>query len=620
MIRYGDYEALEFDNSRAYDMGIYPYYLDRTLTDTSLCPIFLSFCDHNGEIQWSRNCFQDRVSFINYLDHEIDKHRNVKHKTLRINFHNVQYDFRIIIHELFYNNFKQIVDSESLTYHGDYRTEKIQAFAIVGESLSKYIGINIYYRNWRILIRDTMSILNNAQSTILKDFGYPDKIDVDWEKINIDNLRDNMDLIESRNIYDIVSLAKAIEEFKKTFYDNFKGRGSTAAAMSMDALRYYLCRNAGFPDPDSNDKRNFFRECYPQLSGTAKLISDGAYNGGICTVNPLYAGRIIDKVQMVDINSSYPYAMTKPLPYGEGKPLKRFTKKGYSEYVVFISFEHKGIPFQRCHTENKARHILDLEPLEKELTYTKSQFPQSFSGYLCINSVDLDTLKTYANVKKLTFCKGVNYQTNTIIADFVKPIYEERKHAKGVRKIAIKLLLNSLYGKFAQDLSGIINIYSSVTEYTRISAIDNETIYKPVSSAVTAYARRNWIDTVYILGDNFVYGDTDSAYFINIDESIEALEAAGVLHDDDLGKWGFDKKYAPFIKRGKFLSKKNYLLETHSGLSLTCVGLSARYHDQINFDNFKMDSVPFQIKKMVNIYGGKAMRDTEFRIKERYGL
>lgn len=617
MIRYGDYEALEFDNLKAIQKGVYPYYLDSSLTKTSLCPIFFSVCDHAGEVVFSRNCFQDRVSFINYLDFEIDRNHGKKHKTLILNFHNIQYDFRIIVHELFYNNFTQIVDSDNLTYFGDYRTEKIQAFSIIGESLSKYIGVNIYYRNWKIMIRDTMSILNNSQADILEAFGFPPKVDINWEEITIDNLETHMPDIEARNIYDIVSLAKALEQFKHTFFDNFKGKGSTAAAMSLDALKYYLCKRAKFPDPDRDDKRAFFKECYPQLEGTAKLISDGGYCGGICLVNPKYAGRILSRLQMVDIHSSYPFAMTRPLPFGKGKTINQFSQDGYSEYVVFISFDHKGIPFQRCHTENRARLILGLDPIDKEFTFTRSQFPSAFTGYMCINSIDLETLLSYADIKELTFLRGVNYATNTVIADFIRPIYEQKRTAKGVIKLANKLALNSLYGKFAQDLSGIINIYTSVNEYTRISAIDNETIYKPLSSAVTAYARRNWVDAVYLLGDDFVYGDTDSAYFVNIEEATARLEKAGLIHEDELGKWGFETKYAPFIKRGKFLSKKNYLLETDDGLRLTCVGLSARYHSQVNFDNFEMDSEPFQIRKMVNIYGGKAMRDTEFRIKER---
>jgi DNA polymerase elongation subunit (family B) len=214
--------------------------------------------------------------------------------------------------------------------------------------------------------------------------------------------------------------------------------------------------------------------------------------------------------------------------------------------------------------------------------------------------------------------KGYNYKTNTIMADFIKPVYEERKHSKGVMKMAIKLLLNSLYGKFAQDLSGNIFVYTSIDEHHEVLAIDIEHLYKPLASAITAYARRNWIDVMSLLGDDFVYGDTDSVYFLNVEKNMKILRDAGKIHENELGKWALDDGYGSIIPKAKFISKKNYMLELEDGSQvIKCVGLSHRFHDQLNFDNFVINSIPFKVEKMVNVYGGKAMRETEFKIRER---
>lgn len=617
MIYYADYEALEFENAAAEKEGIYPYYLNSNITEKSLCPIFFSVCNAKSGIVCRQNAYKQKISFLRFLDKEISRLQRLEHKTMFVWFHNVQYDFRIIAHELFYNDFINIVDSEKITYIGEYQTEQDKAFSIIGENLSKYIGINLYYRGFKIMIRDTMSILNSAQDKILTDFGYPKKIDVDWQAITIETLKSHMPLIEERNIYDITSLAKCIEEFKAVFFEKFHGKGSTAAGMSLDALKHFLCVTAGMLESDINyeSKNEFFRECYPMLSGINKEISDGTYHGGICTLNPKYGGIELERLQMVDINSSYPYSMTMPLPYGEGKQITGFCDTGYSDYVVYIEFKHKGIPFQRCHSENRAREIMGFE--RKKTIHTRSQFPAEYKGYICINSIDLDTLKRHAKVTTLDFCKGVNYKTNTIIADFIIPIYEERKLSKGVLKLAIKLLLNSLYGKYAQDLSGVIFQYLTMEDYTKVIAIDNDTLYKPFASAVTAYSRQNWVDTVYLLGDNFIYGDTDSIYFNDIERCTAILEEAGKIHPNELGKWAFDDDYGEFITRGKFLSKKNYILDLHGKIKVTCVGLSHKYHNQVNFENFIIKSIPFEVYKMVNVYGGKAMRKTEFVIRER---
>lgn len=620
MIYYADYEALEFNNVAALDKNIYPYYLDSTKTETSLCPIYFAASDKKGELVEAQNVTNRRISFLSFLDNIIKKNGRNTFQQFQVWFHNIEYDFRIIVHELFYNGFKNIVDSETMQYEGEYSTEKTMAFSIIGANLSSYKGINLYYRGFKILIRDTMAILNSAQDKILEEFNFKKKVEIDWDSITIDNLFDNMDDIKDRCEYDVKSLSLAIEQFRATFYDHFKGKGTTAAGMSFDALRYFLCSQnnidyeTGISEPSHEEKNDVFRDRYPKLSGEHLELSAATYHGGICTINKEYAGKVLYNLQMVDINSSYPYAMTKELPYGEGKICTNFRNDGYSEYVVYVkfSFRRDTIPFQRCHSESRARRILGIEPSDR--TYSRSQFPRDFKGYLCINSIDLQTLKKYANVETLRFVKGVTYKVDTMLSDFIVPIYNERKQSEGVKKLAIKLLLNSLYGKFAQDLSGLVNIYDSIDDYHKIRAIDNETFYKPFASAVTSHARRNWVDCVYKLGRYFVYGDTDSVYFLNPIHNMRCLVKSGLIHKDELGKWS--PEYGR-IEKGKFLSKKNYIIVADGKQKVTCVGLSHKYHAQVTFDNFEINSTEFKVKKMVNIYGGKAMKDTVFKIRER---
>lgn len=308
--------------------------------------------------------------------------------------------------------------------------------------------------------------------------------------------------------------------------------------------------------------------------------------------------------------------MTKELPHGYGTEISDFTDNGFSEYIVYISFSMTGIPFQRCHSENTARRILGLE--YNENAYTRSHFPQEYSGYLCINSIDLSTLKEHATIKEIKFLQGINYATNDKLKDFIIPIYEQRITAQPVQKQAIKIILNSLYGKFAQDLSNTILIYENLDDKHKILAIDNHTFYKPLAGAVTAYARKSLVDMIYFMGKDFIYGDTDSVYFTNRKTNLKRIKDSGLYHESELGKWGTDSKYGGFIKQGKFLSKKNYLLLLADNTKkVVCVGLNRKYHKAVTFDNFNIDSKVFNIEKMVNVYGGKAMRKTIFKIRER---
>jgi len=645
MMYYADYEALEFNSFAAVAEGIYPYYLNPEQEEKTVCPIFLSIANEYGKIIINQNPYYKRVSILDAFDKMMKYNR--KDKTITISFHFLRYDARILIHELFFNKFVNILDSEKLIYHGDYSTDKNQnAFAIVGKNLSQYIGLNIYYKGYTFFIRDTYSILSSPQDEILESFGYPLKVKVNWKTINLRNLRSNMTLIKDRCNYDVQSLAKSIEGFKNMFEKEYGGTGLTAAGMALSAYKKYLYKKMSVDkkkDPTVKEIEDVFRSIYPIIDDEfSTKISEYSYHGGITTNNPIHQGKKKRNLQCVDINSSYPSSMVKQLPYGLPIKIDNFTDEGYSEYIVKIHFKFKkrSIPFQRCHRENKCRALLKEFLLPLDQTYTRTQFPYEFNGYIAINSIDLRTLKKYAKIKYISFERGYNYKTTDIMADFIIHIYEKRQKLKELNKereekgekkdlvmdLVYKLLLNSLYGKFAQDLKGYVQVYEDLENYTKVDVEDPNLIYRPLSSCITAYSRENWINVCYLLGDNFVYGDTDSVFFVNVDYCITLLKEHDLLHSSILGKWSIE--YKGGIKHGKFLSKKNYLIEILGNnkksntygewkLKLKCVGLNKDYHKQINFNNFILDSIPFEVEKMVNVYGGKAKRPSKFKIRER---
>lgn len=642
---YSDYEALEFEADKAVERGIFPYYLNlktakEVYNNKVLCPIFHSLCDVKGNIIQSQ---EKNVSFMDVMN--LIKRKHKKQKEHFIWYHNIQFDFRIIVYELFYCGFQHVFDSSSIEYTGGKKieeydiTEDLKAFSIIGENLSKYIGVNIYYSGYIFRIRDTYRIISSAQDKILREFGFTEKVKIDWNKITLENLDENMPLIKERCEYDVISLSKAMEQFKAEFKERYSADGKTAASISLSAFKYYTyIEHTKTINPELIEGNkvhqkvdNLFNTIYPKLEHNAKEISIGCYHGGICTVNKKYAGKELKNVLNLDINSSYPYSMTCPLPYGEPELLNNILDESevyhigdkldkeykYAEYVLFIKYHFNGIPFARAHSENRARQQMNMQLKDPKQIYSRSEFPQEFEGYICINSIDLSTLKKYAIIDFIHFEKGYVYNTNLLLKGFIEPLYEQRKIAEPIHKNAIKLILNSLYGKFAQDLSGQVFQYSDIQKYEKFQAIDTEYHYKPLASAVTAYSRQNWVITCYALGDDFIYGDTDSVYFFNNKKSMSIVENAGIVDSKQLGKWKFE--YEKPFKKAKFLSKKNYILELHDGkIKVTCVGLSHRYHHLINFENFKLDSEVIEVEKMVNIYGGKAMRKIPFKIHERY--
>lgn len=655
---YADYEALEFTNDEAERLKCYPWYLDKAKSKRALCPLYFAASTPRGKICYSRSYKRGPVSFIKFLDFLI-KDKKPEDAMFTVFFHNLSYDFAIIVNELLASSawlrldedegeeepetvkayrvkhdippFIQLLSvSETLTIENYTEPDKWEnnTWTILGESLARYSGINMTYKGFQISLRDTFQIMPVGQDKILKDFGLETKVEVNWDGINANNVGAQMPLISERCRYDVTSLATVFTSLFSTLAKEFNATGTTASGLSINAFKHYLWVKAGSPkgkNPDGTKitPNDIFRDWFPVLTDEENALSALTFVGGVATLDSNKAGKVWKKVGMLDENAEYPNAMTGELPYGTPVPLTGFCEEGYSEYIVDITFEHKHTPFIRCHSENAARNMIGLATIEN--THSKIDLPQGFNGIMGINSIDLATVIALCDVTKLEFKKGYNYQTTTIAKEFVEHLYTLRKASKEPAKNkAIKIILNSLYGKFAQDLTGIQELYKSLTlgDNEKFYAIDREKVYKPLASAVTAIAREELMGGIVLCGDDFIYTDTDSLFFTNPEKVIQRFKDAGLYDKDRLGAWAEEKEYTPHIKKAKFLGKKIYILDVSKKGEpqknvVKCVGLANTYHNQVNFNNFKIGNEPFLINKMVNVHGGKAMRKTEFVIRER---
>lgn len=506
---------------------------------------------------------------------------------------------------MFYNGYKHKIEStDKITYEKNFYLDKEKTFVIIGEDLDRIKLMRFNYKNVTVNIVDSFKVLSSAQNTILKDYGFESKVDVDWNSINIYNLFENRHLIKERCDYDVRSMAKIYVSFLEEIKDNYDGEGVTAASISMSAFKKSLTED--------------FRDLFPILTREERVFSKTVNQGAVCGVAEKYAGKVLRNLQMLDINSSYPFSMTFPLPYGNPAPIQGFVEEGYSEYMVFIDFESDFfIPWLRCNSNKYCEVDQGIFDYNKKYPLRRDTF-NVFKGFITINSIDLETLSKTAQIKKLVFVKGYNYKTKDFLRDFILKLYKEKSTSEGSRKRCAKLLLNSLYGKFSQDLTGITYHYEGVLSKEKTFGVDNEGVYQPVSNAILSYSRRTLINMITELKDDFVYCDTDSVFFLNPNENTRRLK--DFIDPDELGKWGFE--YHKIIK-AKFLSKKNYILEIikkpGSDISnkTACVGLNGKYSGLLTFENMYFGAPPLNITKLREIYGGITNTVTQFSIRER---
>lgn len=617
MIYYCDYEALERPRED-FKSHLIPPWLDNMKYDKIMVPLVFCAASKKGNICHLQNYNANKVpiSFLRFCDSVIRFKPNEKDHTLY--FHNLYYDFNIIIYELLYNDFTQyILENDNMKYTGrEWLDEKVidenKLFYVMGENLKKATGVNILYRGKLFKIRDTFRIISSSQNKILKSFGYEEKPEVDFDNLDINDEHAIFELF-TRCKYDVSSLAVAIERFKDSLKEKYGTHGDTASSIALNAVKHFL----------GDD----YNELYPSIAGEDfETVSRLAYNGGITQHSyHIKPGIIHENISYVDINSSYPNTMRGAIPYGIPEKTDHFVSNQYGEYIVYVDFKIKrpNIPCIRC---SSALKVAAYYGYESETYPAREDFPLEWKGYLSLTYYDILMLQKYYDYEmKVIF--GYVYQTNYALKDFVEELFAMKAHYKvigdKVMEQAVKLILNSLYGKFAQDLTGQPEFITKF-EKRKLKCTDLKKIYCPLSNCIVSHARYNLMEQINHNPLNFIYCDTDS--MMVFDRTKLNQETIG----EGLGQWAYEFKGAN-IEKCKILGKKNYMLQVDGKLHIKCVGLNQerKQYDpvayekdgslvpvELNFDNFEYGT-EFVIQKMQKVYGGLAMRFTTFTLRER---
>lgn len=231
-----------------------------------------------------------------------------------------------------------------------------------------------------------------------------------------------------------------------------------------------------------------------------------SYQGGLTMANPDYAGKILYSIIYCDINSSYPDRMFNGI-FPKGNPILTEPKdksKYRILYNVYVkdAINSKGVPFLydfvngksdkgKCypkHIKNK-KYILTDEELERVYKYYEGDISHEF----------LVAFETISG--KEIFGKYIDY--------FYDLKAEGKEEGNVAKVIYAKLMLNSLYGKFGQDIERNSRIYVN-GEWEQFSTISDPKFYFPLAIWITSYARMKIVDAT---GFNYhlnAYIDTDS--------------------------------------------------------------------------------------------------------------
>lgn len=245
---------------------------------------------------------------------------------------------------------------------------------------------------------------------------------------------------------------------------------------------------------------------------------------------------------------------------------------------------------------------------------------------LTLTSIDLKLFLEQYDVYDLHYECGWKFKgMRGLFTTYIDKWIEVKNEAtitgnKGMRQVA-KIMLNSLYGKFATSLdvqSKIPYLEDDIVKYRLGEKTKKDGVYLPMGAFITAYARDKTIRTSQAIKtysiekygkDLYCYSDTDSIHTLL---PIEELEKFCEIDDVKLGAW----KHESHFTRAKFIRQKTYLEEIDGEINIICAGLPNRCYDQVTWENFKEGLKVDGKLAFKHVKGGVNLVETEFTIKE----
>lgn len=307
-----------------------------------------------------------------------------------------------------------------------------------------------------------------------------------------------------------------------------------------------------------------------------------------------------------------------------GEPLffdgKYKEDKIYNLYIQMIT----------CSFELKKDKIPTIQIKNNKSFFRSNEYLESSEGEiicLVLTNIDLKLFFEQYEVYNLEYIAGWKFKSmqglfTKYIDKWIARKNEGTKTGnKGIRTTA-KLMLNSLYGKFATSLEVQEKIpymgEDEIIHYELTPKTQKEGLYLPVGAFITAYAREITIRTSQAIKtysiekygkDMYIYSDTDSIHTLL---PIEELKKFCEIDDVELGKW----KHEGSFTKAKFIRQKCYIEKIENNIEITCAGMPKRCYDFVTWENFKTGFSCGGKLTFKHVKGGVKLVETEFTIKE----
>ena len=426
---------------------------------------------------------------------------------------------------------------------------------------------------------------------------------------------------------DVIIIAKAL-------YQMINKQGQTGLTMSSDALSDFKHRLANVERGKPKAKKKaeeVFRHWFPELTLEADTYIRRAYKGGYTYANPKYTSQMIGEGLVYDVNSLYPSRMRDCLlPYGvplyfKGEP--EIGKEGYPLFIVHV----------KCRFELKEGYLPTIQ-LKNNSRFHETEYLTQVDSVeeLYLTSIDYLIFLTHYHIYDFEYIDGFYFKGRVgFFQDYIKYWGDIKKETKdkGLRQLA-KLMLNSLYGKFASSTSGLVKQpFLNEEEEVKFEPVVKEprpSVYTALACFTTAHARYLMITTAQSCYERFLYCDTDSLHVVGTE--IPSIN----IHESELGYWKCEGVFC----QAKYLRAKTYiesfyqiegknidspvLITKSDGIEMEvkCAGMPDNMKQLVTYDNFNLGQIysgkmSEGCSKLVpkTVKGGVVLVERDFQIK-----
>lgn len=531
-------------------------------------------------------------------------------KSARWYFHNLKFDSEFLFYYLIKQGYRHILD----------RKEKApRTFTTLISDKNMFYSTSIYFdvtgkKTIKADIFDSQKMIPLSVEKVAAAFGLPlSKLEIDYHEYRAPGHQ----LTQHERDYvtnDVKIMALALGQLFSQGMDKM-----TVGSNALNNFKELMGRNR-------------FEKNFPVPTYDADIRQ--AYRGGWVYLLPRYAGQDIAGGLVLDVNSLYPWAMHSPnrLPFSE--PIwfdgQYQADKYYPLYVQQLTcqFEIKPGKLPTIQLKNNPAFCST-----EYLTDSKKEFVT-----LTLTNLDLELFFEHYDVYNITYHSGWKFRAQAgLFDDYIDHWNNEKVQASlennpGKRTIS-KLMLNSLYGKFAtspnvQSKAPYLDLETDTIKYRLLPPETREAVYIPVGAFITSIARNKTIRAAQACHDQglFIYSDTDSLHILG-DAAPSALE----IDETMLGCWKIENRFT----KARFLRAKCYM-ETISKPEIqavkekvTVAGMPEQLHQLVTYDNFRIGQAFPDLTMMregekikaklrpLHVPGGIVLVDDVFTIRER---